>query len=689
MMQRRRLSLRLKLTAVVAVLLTLMALFLGAWIPLRMNATAERWAERHAEGITLLLVPAVRPAFDTADVMGAEELQSALGMLAGAPGALYGMVRRTDETPVAAWKTSSATEIPPPRQVGEREVEVWRDGGALHVQVVFLTPPPQPRRGVLQVGFSMATQMRERGEAMVVISGVMIAVFALGLLVLSLVLGQLLIKPITRLTRTTAAVIASGDLSQEIHAGSNDEIGELSESFRQMVEWQRTLLRALRGLTGALAEVIGQITQAGDAVADGTTTIQARVGESADRMQEMLISLGRIEQSVEVLNQSAEQGSSVIHEMAAVNEHAVGDTKAMASFVGETTTAIDRMALSIREIAGSIEQVNAAVRDTSTSMSQLESSVLQVEQNASRTASLSARVSTKADTGVVALHKTLGGIEKIKVSFDTASQTLDQLTRGISEVGSILHVIDDITEQTNLLALNAAIISAQAGEHGRGFSVVAEEIRALADRTKTSTKEITALIKNIQESSQQALDAMGEGGAAVHQGVQLGQEASQALEAIQEAARQATEMVQHIARATQEQSAGNKTVTAALSRIAETMAQITRASNEQAQGSEQIIISTGKMKEINQKVFTSSQEQAAGSSSVIESIDRINTMVREVGERQQEQTHTVDMVLEVVGAIEAVSEQQGGSVRHLEAVIERLRAQAADLQGELERFRTD
>ena len=113
----------------------------------------------------------------------------------------------------------------------------------------------------------------------------------------------------------------------------------------------------------------------------------------------------------------------------------------------------------------------------------------------------------EAATGVEALQKTLAGIDKIKDSSAVASSVIESLGRRILEVGNILNVIDEVAEQTNLLALNAAIIAAQAGEHGKGFAVVAEEIKDLADRTSSSTKEITELIGSIQEESRNAVSA--------------------------------------------------------------------------------------------------------------------------------------------------------------------------------------
>jgi len=259
--------------------------------------------------------------------------------------------------------------------------------------------------------------------------------------------------------------------------------------------------------------------------------------------------------------------------------------------------------------------------------------------------------------------------------------------RRIREVSEILHAIDEITGQTNLLALNAAIISAQAGEQGQGFAVVAGEIRDLADRTRTLTGEITVLIQNSGRDSQEALEAMERGNTSVRDGLRLGAEAALALEGIRTSARRATQMVKQIAQAAVEQSASHKSINGSLHEIAVTVAEINRVSTEQAGSSAQIIDSTETTHRINQQVHRSSQEQALSSQKVIESIDTINRMVREVGHGQKEQALTAGKVLGALTAIEEVSKEQTSSVSHLMVVIQDLQDYAADLQKELSRFR--
>jgi methyl-accepting chemotaxis protein len=484
-----------------------------------------------------------------------------------------------------------------------------------------------------------------------------------------------------------ASKLSVADLSGRVEEYTSNELGSLAEALNSIGQSLRDTLSRVRGVSEGVAQVIEQISRTGNTVSSGASTVLTRVEETSSSMVEMMASLRGIAENVEVLYQSAEESSSSIMEMAATNDEVAENVQAMAASVEETTSAIEQMTFSIKEVAKNIEELHASSEETSSSMNEMDISIGQVETNANETARLSEQVSKDAETGVESLQKTIAGIDKIKESSRSASGVIEQLGRRIQEIGNILNVIDDVAEQTNLLALNAAIIAAQAGEHGKGFAVVAEEIKDLAERTGASTKEISDLIRSVQEESRNAVSAMNQGVKNVEEGVLLGREAEGALKKIFESANRSTMMVKAIARATVEQARGSKQVTGAIQRIAETVQQISKASNEQAKGSEQIMKSAEKMKLITNHVQRSSQEQAHGSKQITKSIESINEMVTHLNRAQKEQTKGSEQVLQAVEAIKTVSEHQTRSVKQLEDAIENLQLQAEVLRAEVRRFK--
>ncbi len=486
---------------------------------------------------------------------------------------------------------------------------------------------------------------------------------------------------------SVAKRISDCDLSQPIQASGGAEFSQVGEALSRTSENLRATLGRVKGVSESVATVIEQISHTGDVVAKGASTTAQSVDETSSSMEEMLASLKSIAENVEVLATSAEESSASVLEMATTNSEVAENVQGLAASVEETSASIEQMTASIKEVAANIEELSASAGETSSSMNEMDVSISQVDTNANETARLSETVSEDANIGVLALQKTLIGIDKIKDSSKQASVVIESLGRKIGTIGNILNVIDDVAEQTNLLALNAAIIAAQAGEHGKGFAVVADEIKDLAERTGASTKEISALIKGVQDESKNAIEAMERGVKAVEDGVRLGGEAGGALKKISESSTKATQMVKAIARATVEQARGSKSVTNAINRIDQTVQQISTATTELAKGSEQIMRSAEKMKAITRHVERSSQEQARGSKQITRSMENINEMVNHLNNAQKEQTKGSEQVMRAVESIKGVADQQNLSMKELERAIDTLALQAEVLREEARRFK--
>ncbi len=497
-----------------------------------------------------------------------------------------------------------------------------------------------------------------------------------------------IIKPLTGMMQV-ARRISECDLTDRLEVTSKDELGLLADSLNRTAENLALTLARVKGVSEEVASVIERIGNTGEVVARGAQTTFQSVDETSSSMEQMIASLKGIAENVEVLAQSAEESSSSILEMAATNDEVAENIQALAASVEETTAAIEQMNTGIKAVARNIDELSATAEETSSSMNEMDVSISQVEMNANETARLSEQVSQDAEKGVQAIQKTIVGIDRIKLSSKEAADVIESLGQKINTIGNILNVIDDVAEQTNLLALNAAIIAAQAGEHGKGFAVVADEIKDLAERTGASTKEISQLIKSVQDESRNAIGAVNRGVKNVEDGVRIGGEAERALKKIFESSNKATQMVKAIARATVEQARGSKQVTTAINRIADTVQQISRVSSEQARGSEQIMKSAEKMRLITKQVERSSQEQARGSRQITRAIENISEMVNHLNRAQKEQTKGSEQVMQAVESIKGVAEAQNHSMKELEAAIESLGVQADVLRGEVTRFKVE
>jgi methyl-accepting chemotaxis protein len=411
------------------------------------------------------------------------------------------------------------------------------------------------------------------------------------------------------------------------------------------------------------------ITELVDKMQQSAHAQGAALDETSAAIAEMAATSRTISNSVATLAQSAEESGAAVVQMDAINSEVLHNIQEMVSAFEETAASMEEMTYSVKEVARNIEELAMAAEQTSTSMNQMEASIAQVEQNATATAQLSENVIRDAKRGAEAVSRTLDGIDDIRESSRVAGTVIRSLGERVGAIGNILVVIDEVAEQTNLLALNAAIIAAQAGEHGRGFAVVADEIKDLAERTGASTKEISTLIRGVQDESKNAVIAIERGEKAVEAGVRLSRDAESALSEIVGSANKSTGMVKAIWLATAEQAKGAKVVADAMERIAQTVAQVAAATSEQARGSEQIVQATERMKAIAAHVETSTREQAKGGRQVTDAIDRINKMVRQLNDAQREQAHGSEQVLNAIEEIRSAQVAQIESAADLEGVV--------------------
>ena len=226
-----------------------------------------------------------------------------------------------------------------------------------------------------------------------------------------------------------------------------------------------------------------------------------------------------------------------------------------------------------RQRATAAAKLVGASRETSTSLAALARSMHVIDASAESITELSRDVVTRAEAGRARLGETAAGMEAIRDATQAAENVIRGLGARTQEIGGILDVIDDVGDQTSLLALNAAIIAAQAGEHGRAFSVVADEIRDLADRVLVSTKEVGGLIRAVQAESEQAIGAIEAGTASVLQGIELSAEAGRALDEITTVARETGNQIAAVV-------ASVRTQTRALDQVEAVAGQVESAARE-------------------------------------------------------------------------------------------------------------
>jgi methyl-accepting chemotaxis protein len=285
---------------------------------------------------------------------------------------------------------------------------------------------------------------------------------------------------------------------------------------------------------------------------------------------------------------------------------------------------------------------------TASSVIEMDKAIKQVEKHASFTAGITDAVRQDAEIGNETVEATITGIGEIRRSARITSAVIDSLSRRVLDIGAILAVIDDVAKQTSLLALNAAIIAAQAGERGKGFGVVAGEIKQLAERTTRSTKEIAQVITGVQDETRRAVEAMNEAEKSIADGEELSAKAGASLKKIVAEAQRASDQMAEIARATMEQSRGSQSISDAMAQISELVGQFAKASHEQAQGSELITMAVDRMKDLSLQVLNSTREQNNVGNVIAHSTSNITGMIQQIKLASDEQSRGSDQIVMAV-----------------------------------------
>ena len=540
--------------------------------------------------------------------------------------------------------------------------------------------------GRLVVSVAPAALFGSRVPSMTGALGAFLAV----VLVVTIAVAWLLASDIQRAVgalSTEVGRLASGDLGRGTPLVWEDERGELAGRLDHMAGSLGAMIVRVRGTADRVDGAAGGISEAN---ANLMQTIQEQVN-GAEMLRTALLGVtGQVQgisQSARELTTSVEDGSQSILVMRTSGQSLDQEASLLGEKVDEVSSSIGEMIRSARDVLENVETLSGAAVDTSSSMEQMAASLREVDTNAVETARLSQDVVERAEDGREKVRETLKGMENIRSATESARVVIHELGSRTKQIGAIVNVIDDVAEETNLLALNAAIIAAQAGENGRAFSVVADEIKKLADRVLSSTKEIEQVIRSVQDETVNAVGAIEVGSREVETGVLQAEEAGQALDAITASARDSGSRIGEIVTAVNEQTRAAGHVVALMERVRSGVEQIRRAGQEQDRGNENILATTEVMREIARRVRTTTGEQAEGSLGLAEGVDAVREAVQQITAALSEQSMSCGAAEGELREMQSRTKVNDDVARELDGAVERMRTDAERLRDAVGRFR--
>jgi methyl-accepting chemotaxis protein len=391
---------------------------------------------------------------------------------------------------------------------------------------------------------------------------------SLGILsAVTLVLSAVTIAPVRDLMRVAEA-LGRGDLSKKANVTTGDELGQLGDTLNRTIDRLQGLIQTESDRDKMQHQVMDLLSVVSTA-AEGDLTVKAEVtadalGSVADAFNLMITGLTTlVTQASNVATEIQRSTSEILHSSERMRQGA--------------------------------EVQAAQIRTASDAVNTMSHTTQRMAENAEAATQTSLKATQAAVKGGASVAETIKGMQRIRAAVQSTGKKIKGLGERSLEIGAIIEVINEIATQTNLLALNAAIEAARAGEQGKGFAVVADEVRKLAERAARATKDITGLIKGIQVETSEAVTVMEEGTREVEEGTKLADQAGAALREIEQIVKQTAGLVTDITRAAGDQVKVTESVVGS-------MDSILKQTQETTHGVQDTVTTIGKLAELSKRL---------------------------------------------------------------------------------------
>ncbi len=495
---------------------------------------------------------------------------------------------------------------------------------------------------------------------------------------LKIIIQKSVINPLLQAVRL-ANQVAEGEFGDSLPQSPSPEFEELFGTLGNLSVNLKNVFMRVNEISVGINDTSMKIKRLSHLMERGTAQQEKAVTKAS-------VSLGNIDDALKALTMKNEE----LHTSSKLGEKALNRVMENTESIGESmdflSNIVEGSTSSIEEISSSISQVNEHIKTLSQSLENtfsnvggFKNSAMQIKDRVGKSQKHAVEMRKHAREGKQAVYESVEHIDSIHQSSLEATGIIEKLVERSHEVGSILGIIEEISSQTNLLALNASIIAAQAKQHGKSFSVVADEIRDLAERTAQYTHEIDEIITGILEESEHAQNTIKNGLALVETGKTLARNAGETLNIIYDMASKAEEMISVVGQEAIKQADASAQMMESLKEIVDMVFQISKASDEQDKAGKYVIKASEEMRNATQKVEIEIGQQKDANTNISNLIFELLEMISIVKTAAQEQVDNSGLIINAVEEIKDIGENNGRAVVKLEDSIEMLTSQASRL----------